>query len=103
MKPSTINQTSIHESMDAILQDVTTTILQTNEIERFAVFHVKKPFDRGRITSLIYFSTSTLSRGPQRKRYRRKRLYLLWSTCRPLFPMEGISTSHKAHRPYRKS
>ncbi|WP_234784171.1 hypothetical protein [Bacillus altitudinis] len=41
MKPSTINQTSIHESMDAILQDVKTTILQTNEIERFAVFHVK--------------------------------------------------------------
>lgn len=38
MKPSTINQTSRHESMDAILQDVKTTILQTNEIERFAVF-----------------------------------------------------------------
>lgn len=42
MKPSTINQTSIHESMDAILQDVKTTILQTNEIERSAVFSREK-------------------------------------------------------------
>ncbi|MEK4317564.1 non-ribosomal peptide synthetase [Bacillus sp. FSL R7-0229] len=42
MKPSTINQTSRHESMDAILQDVKTTILQTNEIERFAVFSREK-------------------------------------------------------------
>ena len=77
MKPSTINQTSIHESMDAILQDVKTTILQTNEIERFAVFSREKPFDRSHITSLIYFSTIILSRRPQRKRYRRKRLHLL--------------------------
>ncbi|QGX67142.1 amino acid adenylation domain-containing protein [Bacillus sp. ms-22] len=42
MKPSTINQTSVHESMDAILQDVKTAILQTNEIERFAVFSREK-------------------------------------------------------------
>ena len=42
MKPSTINQTSVHESMDTILQDVKTTILQTNEIERFAVFSREK-------------------------------------------------------------
>ncbi|PRO40487.1 non-ribosomal peptide synthetase [Bacillus sp. LLTC93] len=42
MKPSTINQSSLYESMDAILQDVKTTILQTNEIERFAVFSREK-------------------------------------------------------------
>ncbi|OLP65656.1 Linear gramicidin synthase subunit D [Bacillus pumilus] len=42
MKPSTINQTSIHESMNAILQDLKTTILQTNDIERFAVFSHEK-------------------------------------------------------------
>lgn len=42
MKPSTINQTSVYESMDAILQDLKTTILQTNEIERFAVFSHEK-------------------------------------------------------------
>ncbi|PCK23143.1 non-ribosomal peptide synthetase [Bacillus pumilus] len=42
MKPSTINLTSVHESMDAILQDVKSTILQTNKIERFAVFSREK-------------------------------------------------------------
>ncbi|MFS0655873.1 amino acid adenylation domain-containing protein [Bacillus sp. 179-C3.3 HS] len=41
MKPS-INQTSEHESMNTILQDLKTTILQTNEIERFAVFSREK-------------------------------------------------------------
>lgn len=55
MKPSTINQSNVHESMDTILQDVQKTILQTNEIERFAVFSREKPFDHGHITSLIYF------------------------------------------------
>lgn len=42
MKPSTINQSNVHESMDTILQDVQKTILQTNEIERFAVFSREK-------------------------------------------------------------
>ena len=41
MKPSIMNQSNVHESMDTILQDVQRTILQTNEIERFAVFLVK--------------------------------------------------------------
>ncbi|MFJ5965681.1 amino acid adenylation domain-containing protein [Bacillus sp. NPDC093026] len=42
MKPSTIHQTSVQESLDAILQDVKNTILQTKEIERFAVFSREK-------------------------------------------------------------
>ncbi|MCY7732830.1 amino acid adenylation domain-containing protein [Bacillus safensis] len=42
MKPSIINKSNVHESMDTILQDVQRTILQTNEIERFAVFSHEK-------------------------------------------------------------
>ncbi|WP_144481912.1 non-ribosomal peptide synthetase [Bacillus pumilus] len=42
MKPSIINQSNVHESMDTILQDVQKTILQTNEIDRFAVFSREK-------------------------------------------------------------
>ncbi|KPN13027.1 non-ribosomal peptide synthetase [Bacillus australimaris] len=42
MKPSIINQSNVHESMDMILQDVQRTISQTNEIERFAVFSREK-------------------------------------------------------------
>lgn len=77
MKPSIMNEPNVHETMDTILQDVQRTISQTNEIERFAVFSREKPFDRGHITSLIYFSTITWSRRPQLNRYRRKRLPLL--------------------------
>ena len=42
MKPSIMNESNVHESMDTILQDVQRTILQTNEIERFAVFSREK-------------------------------------------------------------
>lgn len=76
MKPSTINQSNVHESMDTILQDVQKTILQTNEIERFAVFSREKTIRPQYITSLIYFSTITWSRIPQLNGYRRKWLRL---------------------------
>nr|WGD97992.1 hypothetical protein P5627_01100 [Bacillus safensis] len=63
MKPSIMNETNVHESMDTILQDVQRTILQTNEIERFAVFSREKTIRPRNISPLSFISRQSHGAG----------------------------------------
>lgn len=102
MKPSTINQTSRHETMDAILQDVKTTILQTNEIERFAVFHVKTIRPRPYHLSHLFLDKH-IEQEAAAEAIQTQTAVPALADMPPALSYGGISTSHKAHRPYRKS